>query len=723
MVILMLTRTFLLAPIVWLVAVFAFADHYGSGREIPVPFPAETSPAVRHMSSDVACGTEQCLVAWTAWNDANRSGYEIRGARISKSGVLLDGTSFTIASVSSHNVTPAQVIALESDYVVFYSGISYARVARNGAVTVRDARTSFSSEMGSVNEAVAAGGAILLYSVENRGPLVPYVTVLDEKLNVIREVKIDGQPTDIASTGAGFVVASTSVEGLKVTRLSSDGTIVNATAIPEWNAAGAIAATGDSVLVAWRRPVTNDGPATVEFATVTSDGVQRTVVLDQSISSASSLDVASTASGYLVLWSRATSGYYTDHAFAARISSTGEVQDPKPIAITTKSEFQIHVKGAATEAGYVSIWSDWRFGSGHDHVFAAVVPVSGPAGDDFLVSRLFVSQSHVVLATARSTVGLAWREAAGDGAGAVMFTRAHRNGTLFATEPIRFSDVGGPPALTTNGDLYVVAWREWGLVRFAMVTEEGRITASSSIGAAGFGGISVAAAEGDFVLVFDDNGEILTARVRYDGTVIDVSPRRIAFGTDPVIGFNGQGYWIAYRSGGKVEARRLSAEGTLIDTVPFAVAGAVDETHEQLAIACGEGTCAALWRSFRAGESTIEGALLVSGAAVPLVIAPRASDAAEPALAWNGDGYEMTWSERETPDANRNIHAARLAASGNVVGNSMLIADSESDERFPAVSGAHAERIFAFSRASSEGGARLFLRFEDDAPRRRSVRR
>src|SRR5688500_11083930 len=87
-VFLMRTKLILLAPALWLLTVVSFADHYGSGREIPVPFPANTSPAVRHSASDAACGADQCLIAWTARNDANRFGYEIRGARVSRSGVL-----------------------------------------------------------------------------------------------------------------------------------------------------------------------------------------------------------------------------------------------------------------------------------------------------------------------------------------------------------------------------------------------------------------------------------------------------------------------------------------------------------------------------------------------------------------------------------------------------------------------------------------------------------
>ncbi len=317
----MAKKVLLLTLIASLDSVLALANHYPPGREIPVPFPQDTSPAVRHFLSDIASSADQCLVAWTAVNDGQRLGYDIRGARISKSGQLLDLTSIKIASASYQNTTPPQVIALESDYVIFYAGMLYARVSREGTVTARDRKTSISNSMASVMEAVAVGGTVLMYSVENHGPLVPYVTLLDKNLNVLREVKIDGQPTDVAAAGHGFVVASMSVDGLKVSRLSTDGAIVGASAIPVWNAVGVIAAAADGVLVAWRRPQTNDRPATTEFATITSDGAQHLGVLDKSISQSSSLDVASSGSGYLVLWSRPSSGFYTDQLYARRISS------------------------------------------------------------------------------------------------------------------------------------------------------------------------------------------------------------------------------------------------------------------------------------------------------------------------------------------------------------------------------------------------------------------
>ena len=719
----MRTKILLLAPAAWLCAVFAFADHYSSGREIRVPLPADTSPAVRHGLADVACAGDQCLVAWTAWNEANRMGYEIRGARMSSSGTLIDRTSFTIASVSSLNTTPAEVIALESEYVVFYSGMRYARVTRDGVVTARDEKTSFSSEMGSVREAVTAGGSILMYSVENRGPLVPYLTILDGDLKVVRELTIEGAPTDIAAAGAGFVVASTSVDGLRVTRLTSAGTATSVTVIPEWNAAGVIAGTAETALVAWRRPTTNESPATVEVAMITADGPQPPVVLERSISNTGSLDVAAHEAGYLVTWSRETSGFYSDRAFARRISATGEVVDPAPVGISVSPHLQHQVKCVATGAGYVMIWNDWRFGGGHDHVFAAPVPLSGPVGADFLVSRLFVSQSHSVLATAGQTIGVAWLEAAGDAAGSVLFTRVRLNGTMFGTDPIRFSNVGGKPSLATDGTLFIVAWREWGFARFAIVGQDGRVIAPGGVTTGGFGGVSVAAGQNHFLLTFDSNGAIFTVRVRYDGVVLDADPRPHTVGSDPKVAFDGDGYWMAYRAGAGVDARRISRDGMVVDPVPFILARGADGVHDQLTIACGDDHCGALWRATRGRESSIEGAVLTGGGPVSIRIPARSFDVAEPALVWNDGAYMMTWSERGAAAPNLDIHAVALAASGNLFGSPISIADSESDERFPAVSSAGGDRVFAFSRASDGSGARLFLRFENDPRRRRAIGR
>jgi hypothetical protein len=75
-----------------------------------------------------------------------------------------------------------------------------------------------------------------------------------------------------------------------------------------------------------------------------------------------------------------------------------------------------------------------------------------------------------------------------------------------------------------------------------------------------------------------------------------------------------------------------------------------------------------------------------------------------------------------TGEANFDIQAAQLSEYGNLLGNTTSITETDSDEKSPAVSTAGSTRVFAYSRASADGGDRLVLRFDDDGPRRRSVR-
>ena len=703
-------------------ALAVFATDYPPGREIPLPLPKDTSAAVRHFAPSIACDADQCLVVWTAFNDGNRLGWEVRGARIDKSGHLLDATSFTIGTPSYQNTSSPQVIALESDYVVFYSAMLYARVSRTGIVTARDLQISISTPLGTVCKFVTSGGSILMYSQENHGPIISYITLLDPKLNVVSEVKIDGQPSDIASAPNGFVVASVSVDGLKVTRLSADGSVVSTSAVPVFSTGGNVAAAGDTVLVAWRRQPTTDAPATIEFATISRDGTQHRGVLDKSISASLSVDIASIGSEYLVAFSRPSAGYYTNQVYVRRVSSGGELLDSGAVPVTGNFLFQIGVKCAAVDGGYLTVWSDLRYGSGHDHVVAATISAKGDIGPDFLVSHLAVSQQHAVLATTGTVVATAWREAAGSAPGLILFMRAHPDGTLLDPAPISLSSTGGNPAIASHGDSFIVAWREFNFARVAIIDANGRVTTGGGISVPGTGDVSIATGPADIIVTCENANTILIGHVRYDGTVIDYTPRPIASGTDPHIGFDGQHYWLVDRATGNIEARRLATDGTLFDTVPFTLAGAADGTHDQLAVACGQRNCAVLWRTIGDDQNTIEGAVLTTGGAVSGIVAARDAEAAQPALTWNGDAYFVMWSTQDGGASTFGIHAEQLSASGNLIGNDQRITETDVRESAPAVSTAGSVRVLAFSRAADADVDRVYLRFDHDAPRNRSVR-
>jgi len=85
------------------------------------------------------------------------------------------------------------------------------------------------------------------------------------------------------------------------------------------------------------------------------------------------------------------------------------------------------------------------------------------------------------------------------------------------------------------------------------------------------------------------------------------------------------------------------------------------------------------------------------------------SGRAEPAITWNGDAYLLTWSAQEMGEANFDIQAVQLSVSGNPLGNTTSITETDSDESSPAVSTAGSTRVFAYSGASAEAGGRLYL--------------
>lgn len=697
-------------------ASIALANHYGSpSREVPLPFPPEAYPTGHHYSPDIACSGEECLAVWMLSDDKQGFTYDVRAMRVSKSGHVLDSSPFVIASPDAINTSRPQVVATDSGYAVFYSGGLMARISRDGRLLSRDVPFSFSNRLVSVVEAVTAGGNVLLYWVENQGPLVPDLTLLDSDLKEIRDVKVDGYTQDIAASGTGFAVASTAIDGLKVTRLGSDGSRLSESVIPVQVSSAAIAATASGAIVAWRRSPSNDTPPAVECATISSGAVQR-LVLDTFVGSggASSLDVESDGSGYLVAWSRPSSGYYTDNVYLQRISAAGQRIDAQPVAVSPRALLQYHAKAAPLSGGYIVVWADSRYGLGHDQIFASMVPAGGTPGSDFLVSRRLTSQSSPVLATAGNVVGLAWNESIEGGPAAVMFARAMPGGSLL--DPLRLADAGGAPAIVSHGDAFTIAWNESGALRVVTIGTDGRTAAMSRIDAHATGDVSIAANSVHLLLVWPVNDSVMVARVRYDGSMIDSTPVAIASGSEPKAAFDGSVWWIVDRAAGSnaVEGRRLSRDGSLIDLFPFTISNEGDS----IALACGSGTCVALWRSGPA----IDGAMLTAGGVVPAVFTQRAASIEHPALAWNGRSYLLTWAEKAAGETNFDIHASELSASGNLIDaeGDHRVTESDTDEQSPAVTSVGTQPVFAFSRWN-DAGEQIYLRFADRPPRRRAA--
>lgn len=721
----MINKSLAAAIVLLLISSSALADGW-PGREIPLPFPSDASPTGHQFAPDSACAGDECLVAWMAMNDDPPvNTWNIRAARVTKSGKVLDSTSFIIAN-GGMNTSRPQVIARDSGYVVFYGGALYAKVSRDGRVLDRDLRLSFSNDRVSIVQAVHGPAGVLVFWVANQGPLIPALTLVDENLKDIRDVKVDGYPQDIVATATGFAVASLAVGGTNVTRLASDGSAISTTVVADQLSSSVLAASGDSLLVGSRRNPTSTAPGAILIAAITSDGIQHPLVLDTFVGGvATSLSVTSNGSGYLVAWSRPSAGYYSDNVYAQRIGTAGEVIDPKPIVVSPNAFYQINANAAAVGGSYLLCWADTRFGLGHDHVFGAIVPQSGTIGGDFLVSRSTPSQLNAVLAVADDVIGVAWNQSGLSPAqGAVMFTRLLPDGRLLDTAPARLNRYAGDaPAIVSYAGLFIVAWREGGSVQFRIMRSDGSVIAGSGIGAQGSGDVSAAAGPDGVALVWTQNDLIMYSRIGYDGTRLDVMGHVIGQGSRARVGFDGANYWLVNRDrkSSAIEARRLSRDGVPIDTIPFTVPGSGGDL-DQLALGCGDRTCVALWRSVHIDGPAIDGALLTSGGVVPAIVTARAEAIAQPALTWNGESYLLTWTAREAGETVSNIHATHLSPSGNLLGPETNVTASENDERSPAVTMAGKQPVFAFSRGAKDAGDHLFLRLEGEGTRRRSAR-
>jgi len=720
-------KTTTLALSILLSASVVLANHSpAGGREVPLPLPPQASKMGIQHSPDSACLGKECLVAWMA-SVSGGGTTEIRAARVTSEGRVLD-TGFTVATPNQLNSSRPQVVAVKSGYVVFYGGGLYATVSSAGRVIDRDRTLSFSNRLVSVTEAVTAGGALLIFWEANRGPLIPYLTLTDLDLKEIKDVKVDGQPSDIAATPTGFVVGSYSVDGFKLTRLGADGSLLGESVIPLQlqQSYPSIAATDGSILVAWRRASTQTAPAAIE-ATVVIGGVARsTLLLERFVATgiASSLDVQSNSDGFLVSWSRPSGDYYTHNLYSQRFGVDGAPIDAQPVAVSPKPALQLHAKAVAIKGGYLLTWTDSRYGMGHDHVFGKLVRRTGRGDPDFLVSRSGASQANAVLAVANGIAGLAWNEFSATGSGAVMFARLLPDGSIIGA-PMRLTESGGVPAIAGNDGRFIVAWRDTDSVRVITVSPDGVIAGAARIGATASGEVSVAASPAGVIVAWVESKTIMTARVGPDATILE-SPKTIGYGTEARVAFDGTQYWVVSRTSNTIEARRIGSDGAAIDSIPFTLASP-DGQHDQVALACGDRTCVALWRSAAGEDSNIEGAMLTSGGVIPGIVAAHSAVATQPALAWNGTHYVLAWAARRRGETAFDIHYGELSSSGNLLGTANgqaahRITESDLDERAPSIASLGHSRLFAFSRAAEEGD-RIYLRFDGPQTRRRAARR
>ena len=209
--------------------------------------------------ADVAFGANAYLVAW----QASPSG-EIRGTRLSASGVMLDEPNgFRIARSGS---SPA-VASNGTDYYVTWQsdGLRGARVLSSGLLS--GSSVTF-SERSVDAPAIASNGSRYLIAWSELGRVKAKRTddngtILDATaIDIVREWVGAGR-TQVASDGRDWFVVWEASNGVGGARIAANGTVSDASSLVIDSAAtagsGSVAWTGEAYLVAWSRQDLNVG--------------------------------------------------------------------------------------------------------------------------------------------------------------------------------------------------------------------------------------------------------------------------------------------------------------------------------------------------------------------------------------------------------------------------------------------------------------------------------
>jgi hypothetical protein len=287
--------------------------------------------------SSAAFDGQSYFVVWA--DNRNDSSFDIYGARIDPSGATLDTQCISISTASDDQLSPA----------IAYDGTNYLVVwedRRNNSYDIYGARVSLE---GMVLDPV---GIAICTAVDSQK--IPFVAFDGSSYLVVWEDKRSGSSFDIYGA-----------------RVSPDGTVLDPTGIAisaanRGQRSPSAAFDGTNYLVVWSDYRNYSNSDDIYGARVNTEGI----ILDPSgiaISTANYEQKLPSLSfdgmNYLVVWQDNRSGVENERdIYGARMTPNGVVLDPSGIDITHVVNNQCSPSVAFDGTNYVAIWQDYRNG-------------------------------------------------------------------------------------------------------------------------------------------------------------------------------------------------------------------------------------------------------------------------------------------------------------------------------------------------------------------------
>ncbi|WNG53648.1 hypothetical protein F0U59_01685 [Archangium gephyra] len=651
----------------------------------------KAEPAVAHDGTNF-------LVVWSS--HFSHLGGDIRGARVSSAGVLLDPSGIPISTAANTQRKPA----------VAHDGTNYLVVwqdSRSGVFDIYGAR-------------VDGAGTVL----DTSG--IPLSTAANEQL----------EPA-VAHNGTNYLVvwqdSRSGVFDIYGARVSGAGTVLNTNGILISTAVNTqerpeVAYNGSDFVVVWED--SRNGNADIYGARVSASGVVRNpsgIAISVNANEQRYPRVARVGTECMVVW-HDKNAYYV---YGARVSNTGAVLNPSDLPIVAHLGLNESLALASDGTNLLAAFGGYNNIGGHSTEVLATrvtglgVPLDNPA---LALSQSGSGQYSPVVAHDGTNFLVVWRDTRGL-IGGIHGARVSETGVLLDPSGIHISSSSthhpGEPAVAHDGTNFLVVWNEYNSgfgIYGARVSSAGSVldTPPLTISAPSMGQFYPAVAHdgANFLVVWEDyrqgHGDILGARVNgATGSVLDTSGIAIGAATAnqtfPKVAHNGTSFLVVWQdtrnnTAGDIYGARVSSAGVLLDTSGIAIsAGITSEYHP--AVTHNGMHFLVVWEDLRAAG--IYGARLDSTGAVldtsgiPIAIGTHRV-LQHPTAVYDGDTFVVAWQDYRAGTDISDIYGARVDGSGVLVDTQgFAIAtgpDSESEPVLVSMGGQSSLAVYVSSQ-------------------------